>query len=127
MKKLLYTFLAVSIIFSACEDDNASPINAGNSSGLVDYDIDCTTNGICSLTYTNSNGYQIDTLINSDWNLSFYGNIGDTVSLTVNTQNSTIGVIDVKIYYEGILRANSSTSFNVSSINSTTQTTVILD
>jgi hypothetical protein len=43
MKKLLYTFLAVSIIFSACEEEDAAPTNTnnnnnnntGNSSSLV--------------------------------------------------------------------------------------------
>jgi hypothetical protein len=31
MKKLLYTFLAVSIIFSACEEEDASPANTNNN------------------------------------------------------------------------------------------------
>jgi hypothetical protein len=35
MKKLLYTLLAVSIIFSACEEEDAAPINNNNNSSLV--------------------------------------------------------------------------------------------
>ena len=39
MKKLLYTFLAVSIIFSACEEEDAAPgntnNNGNNSSGTI--------------------------------------------------------------------------------------------
>jgi hypothetical protein len=31
MKKLLYTFLAVSIIFSACEEEDAAPANTNNN------------------------------------------------------------------------------------------------
>jgi hypothetical protein len=33
MKKLLYTFLAVSIIFSACEEEDTAPANTNNNSG----------------------------------------------------------------------------------------------
>jgi hypothetical protein len=35
MKKLLYTFLAVSIIFSACEEEDAAPTSTNNSSGTI--------------------------------------------------------------------------------------------
>ena len=35
MKKLLYTFLAVSIIFSACEEEDATPSNTNNNSALA--------------------------------------------------------------------------------------------
>ena len=35
MKKLLYTFLAVSIIFSACEEEDTTPTNTGNNTGTT--------------------------------------------------------------------------------------------
>ena len=35
MKKLLYTLLAVSLIFSACEEEDAAPINTNNTSGTI--------------------------------------------------------------------------------------------
>ena len=34
MKKLLYTLLAVSLIFSACEEEDATPINNNNNTSL---------------------------------------------------------------------------------------------
>ena len=35
MKKLLYTLLAVSVIFSACEEEDAAPTNTNNNSALA--------------------------------------------------------------------------------------------
>ena len=37
MKKLLYTLLAVSVIFSACEEEDATPINNNNNSSNNTY------------------------------------------------------------------------------------------
>jgi len=35
MKKLLYTLLAISLIFSACEEEDAAPTNTNNNSALA--------------------------------------------------------------------------------------------
>ena len=37
MKKLLCTLLAVSVIFSACEEEDATPINNNNNSSNNTY------------------------------------------------------------------------------------------
>ena len=36
MKKLLYTFLAVSIIFSACEEEDTAPNTNNNTTGTIE-------------------------------------------------------------------------------------------
>ena len=48
MKKILYTLLAVSIIFSACKKENDSPVNTNSSiySGTYVGDIDTYIDGI---------------------------------------------------------------------------------
>jgi hypothetical protein len=48
MKKILYTLLAVSIIFSACEEEDTAPVNSNSSiySGTYIGDVDTYINGI---------------------------------------------------------------------------------
>ena len=121
MKKLIYTLLAVSIIFSACKKEDDEPTNSANSNGLVEYDVNCSPNGIFNLSYINSNGITIDTVINNDWDLSFNGISGDSVGLILSPQNPIISSLELKIYYLGILKITSS-----SSGSSTTTAYVIL-
>ena len=49
MKKLLYTLLAVSIIFSACEEEDSSPVNTNNNTG---------NNNTAPKTYVPDNGFE---------------------------------------------------------------------
>ena len=60
MKKLLYTLLAVSIIFSACEEENEEPTNTGNNNTNNTGNTTATIIGTWELTnetFTSTNGY----------------------------------------------------------------------
>jgi len=108
MKKGLLILLCLPLLFSSCEEDEQPIVN--NSNGLVEYDVNVSPNGIYNLSYINSNGITIDTVINYDWDLSFNGSSGDSVALVVSPQNPTTANLELNIYYLGTLRMSSSSS-----------------
>jgi len=92
MKKLLYTILAVSIIFSACEEDEQSPAQPASSAcGNVTMIIDGTSRGysptpsLCNISLVSTINGQINTIslgLNSTCN-----NGGSDYSITVTTHD----------------------------------------
>ena len=108
MKKLFYTLLAVSIIFSACEEEVAAPANNGNNnetystSGEVEYVVNCNPNGF-DITYENSSGNTEQQDINSGiWTYSFTAYPGRFVYISAQANNEN-AIVTTKIYYKGNL------------------------
>ena len=89
MKKLLYTFLAVSLIFSACEEDEQSPAPPASSAcGNVTMTIDGTSRGysptpsLCNTSLVSTIGGQISTISLA---LNSTCNNGQDYNITVST------------------------------------------
>ena len=118
MKKLLYTLLAVSIIFSACEKEEASNNSSNNSISVTDQnivgvwdinslvydDIDWTTivgfQGASFVINSDNTFIQIDIYLNEQnteegyWDLngselSLYDDDGDEIIWSINSFNGT--------------------------------------
>jgi hypothetical protein len=106
MKKLLYTFLAVSIIFTACEKEDEEPTNSGNNTtisivgkkwiGYVpnygDVIFELNNNGNLNLYNCDCDGYTLTDYL-GDWSIK-----GDTINYTyiINNFESTelFGIIE---------------------------------
>ena len=89
MKKLLYTFLAVSLIFSACEEEELSPAQPASSDcGNVTMIIDGISRGysaipsLCNTSLVSTIGGQISTISLA---LSSTCNNGQDYNITVST------------------------------------------
>jgi hypothetical protein len=90
MKKLLYTLLAVSIIFSACKKEEEEPTNnTNNNSNNTDLSIgDYHQGGVIFYLSANGGGLICDVSdVANSLNLVIWGCAGDSIGV----QNSTIG------------------------------------
>jgi hypothetical protein len=99
MKKLLYTFLVVTIILSACKKENASPTNTNNNSGLTyipndDFEAYLEANGIGNGIGNDDYVFTaaIDTV--SLVNLFPYDSLGNSTLIAGNQDYTLTGIED---------------------------------